>query len=116
MDRVNTDVRNDYRTIVKELIRRYAAFPPSYGEIETETIFDEDNNHFELMYAGWVGSRRVHGSVLHIDLRNGKVWIQHDGIEGGVAEELVAAGIPRSDIVLAFHPPQHRHYTEYAVA
>ena len=39
--------------------------------------------HYELMYAGWNGPYRIHGSVLHVDIRNGKVWIQHDGTEEG---------------------------------
>jgi len=44
------------------------------------------------------------------------VWIQHDGTEKGVVEELVALGIPRNKIVLAFHKPEMRKYTPYAVA
>jgi hypothetical protein len=31
------------------------------------------------------------------------------------AEELLAAGIPREDIVLAFHPAELRHLTGFAV-
>jgi hypothetical protein len=34
-------------------------------------IFDETNDHYELMYAGWNGPYRIHGSVLHIDIRQG---------------------------------------------
>ena len=45
-----------------------------------------------------------------------KVWIQHDGTEEGIAEELVTAGIPRDRIVLAFKPPEMRPYTEFADA
>ena len=33
-----------------------------------------------------------------------------------LAEELLRAGIPREDIVLAFHPPEMRRLTEFAVA
>lgn len=110
------DKLNQYRTAVKNLVNHYAALPPSHGEIESEAVFDETRDHYELMQVGWTGKRRIHGSVLHIDIRNGKVYIQHDGIQGGVAEELVEAGIPRDDIVLAFHPPSVRKYTEYAVA
>lgn len=33
----------------------------------------------------------------------------------GIADELVAAGIPLEQIVLAFHPTEIRQYTEYAV-
>ncbi len=110
------DKVEQYQNIVKNLIRECAAIRPSYGDIEAETIFDDERNHYEMMHVGWNRKRRIHGSVLHIDIRNGKVYIQHDGIEGGVAEELVEAGIPREDIVLAFHPPSVRKYTDYAVA
>src|SRR5215210_5033609 len=106
----------DYRRIIKELIQRYAAYQPARGDVQIEVIFDEGNDHYELMYAGWNGPYRIHGSVLHIDIRDGKIWIQHDGTEDGVAEELVAAGIPRDQIVLAFKPPEIRPYTDYAAA
>jgi hypothetical protein len=32
-----------------------------------------------------------------------------------VADELVAAGVPREDIVLGFHPENVRHMTDFAV-
>lgn len=105
-----------YRKIIKELINRHAKIKPAIGEIDVEAIFDESKDHYELSHTGWLRSRRVHGTVLHIDIRDGKVWIQHDGIEGGIAEELVEAGIPRDQIVLGFQPPSLRQYTEYAVA
>lgn len=105
-----------YRQIIKELVRHYAQIKPAYGNIEIETIFDESNDHYELMYTGWDEHRRVHGSILHIDIRDNKVWIQYDGIEGGIAEELVEAGIPREMVVLGFQPPELRPYTEYASA
>ncbi len=105
-----------YRNIIKDMIKRYASIKPAVDDLEVEAIFDESNEHYELTYTGWSRSRRVHGTVLHIDIRNGKVWIQHDGIAGGVAEELVEAGIPRDQIVLGFQLPSLRQYTEYAVA
>ena len=76
-------------------------------------IFDTSNDHYELMYAGWNGDYRIHGSVLHIDIRDGKVWI---GTEDGIAEEFVEAGIPRDRIVLAFKSPDIRPHTGFAVA
>jgi ketopantoate reductase len=104
-----------YREIIKQLLPTYAQFKPSYGEIDTEVIFDEVRDHYELMHVGWKGATRIHGSVIHIDIRQGKVWIQHDGTERGIAEELVESGIPRDQIVLAFHPPEMRPHTRFAV-
>jgi hypothetical protein len=43
------------------------------------------------------------------------VWIQHDGTEDGIANELLQAGIPHEHIVLGFHPPDQRKYTPFAV-
>ncbi|MDQ3248230.1 MAG: XisI protein [Chloroflexota bacterium] len=110
------DQVSNYRQIIKALIMRYAQIKPAKGDIEIETIFDEANDHYEMMYTGWDGHWRIHGPVLHLDIRNSKVWIQHDGIAGGIAEELVEAGIPRHAIVLGFQPPKARPYTEYAAA
>src|SRR5919108_6458990 len=98
------DQLSNYRQVLRDLIHEYAQYQPAVGDVQIEVIFDEPNDHYELIYAGWNGPYRIHGSVLHIDIRAGKVWIQHDGTEDGVAEELVKAGIPRDQIVLAFKP------------
>jgi hypothetical protein len=111
MDRVR-----EYRDIIKRILSEYAQFQPAYGEIETETVFDEDRDHYELVRVGWDGVKRIHGSLIHVDIRDGKVWIQHDGTEDGIAEELVEAGIPRDHIVLGFHPPEIRKHTQFAIA
>lgn len=110
------DTLTEYRRILRELIHKYAQFKPAHGNVQIEIILDESNDHYELMYAGWHDIYRIHGSVLHLDIRDGKVWIQHDGTEEGVAEELVSAGIPRDRIVLAFKPPGIRPHTGFAVA
>jgi hypothetical protein len=54
--------------------------------------------------------------LVHLDIINGKVWIQRDNTEEGIGYELEAAGIPKSDIVPAFHPADVRPHTGYAVA
>jgi hypothetical protein len=44
------------------------------------------------------------------------VWIEHNGLPERIGEALVAAGIPRSRIVLGFEPPELRQYTDFAAA
>jgi hypothetical protein len=51
-----------------------------------------------------------------VDLVDGKLWIQRDGLEHGIARELVAAGVPKEHIVLAFRPLEFRRHTGYALA
>jgi len=67
------------------------------------------------MDAGWKGRQRNYGILIHINVKNQKVWIQHDGTEVGVANELIEMGIPKEDIVLGFHSPFMRQHTEFAV-
>jgi ketopantoate reductase len=107
-------VAASYADIVKRILREYADIKPSLGEVEVEAIFDDASGHYELMYAGWLDRQRIHGSVIHVDIRGGKVWIQHDGTERGIAGELVDAGVPKDHIVLAFHPPEKRKHTSFA--
>ncbi|MBC7882148.1 MAG: XisI protein [Anaerolineae bacterium] len=69
-----------------------------------------------LFDVGWQDIRRVHGCVTHVQIIDGKVWIQRDGIEDGVTDELVAAGIPKDKIVLGFQSLNVRPLTGYAIA
>jgi XisI protein len=103
-----------YRVIVRRVIEEYARYTPSHGQIETEAVVDREHDHYEVMHVGWDGVRRVHGCVIHLDIRGGKVWVQYDGTSRPVAEELVDAGIPREDIVLGFHPAELRRHTAFA--
>ena len=64
----------------------------------------------------WDGPRRVHSALIHSWLRDGKVWIEADGTEEGVAPSLQARGVAKHDIVLAFYSETKRKYTEFAVA
>jgi ketopantoate reductase len=105
-----------YRKVVRELIEHYAQVPPSLGEVRVEVVFDESDGHYELIYSGWHDTYRIQGSVLHIDIRDGKAWIQHDGTEDRIADELVRQGIPKERIVLAFKHPDLRPHTGFAVA
>jgi hypothetical protein len=110
------DTLKHYRQIVSQLIKEYAKYKPSHGQIDTEKIIDVEKDHYEVIHIGWDNQRRVHGSVIHIDIIEGKIWIQYDGTNRPVADELLEAGVPREDIILGFHPPQLRQYTGFGVA
>jgi hypothetical protein len=53
--------------------------------------------------------------IKRVEIKDGKIWIERDGTEIVVANELVEAGVPKTDIVLAFYAPYRRLYTEFAV-
>lgn len=105
-----------YRQCIQQLLTEYAAIPVSNGSIESHVIFDIERDHYQVMDIGWDGDRRVHGCVIHLDIRNGKIWLQHNMTERRIAHELVAMGVPAEDIVLGLHTPSMWKYTGFGVA
>lgn len=102
--------------IIRQILSQYANIPYLNGQINSFVIVSEDGQHFLLMNEGWEGKRHIHHCLIHLQIIEEKIWIHFDGTEDGIAEELVAAGIPKEQIVLAFHPTYVRQHTGYAVA
>lgn len=97
---------NTYREVVERILRPYAAQPPSHGQVETKLVVDRDRDEYLLLGVGWDANGRVHSVYGHVHLRDGKVCVERDGTEIGLAVEFVEAGIPKDDIVLAFLSPR----------
>ncbi|NJO82204.1 MAG: XisI protein [Blastochloris sp.] len=108
--------RAHYRTLIKQILEEQVQDQPAHGEIEVMVVFDETRDHYQLLALGWDLPRRVHSILVHIRLPHDKIWIEYDGTDAHIARQLVAAGVPKDDIVLAFHPPDTRPYTDFAVA
>jgi hypothetical protein len=104
-----------YRAYIHDILTEYAQYRPSSGDVDIEIIIDPTHDHYQLVTVGWNGYERIHGSLLHVDIKDGKIWIQYDGTEEGIANRLVEQGVPKTDIVLAFHTPFRRQFTGFAV-
>ncbi len=110
------DQLEHYRDIIERVLTNHADPEESRQPIKSEVIFDRKRDHYLLLHMGWQGDRRIHGIVAQIDLIDGKVWIQRDGIEYGIAQDLLDAGVPKEHIVLGFKSPELRQYTDFAIA
>lgn len=104
-----------YRLLVKQVLEQYASYKFSEGEIEVMPVFDLERDHYQVVSTGWKDERRIYGCSVHIDIKDGKIWIQHDGTEIGFADQLVKLGVAREDIVLAYHSPFMRQFDGFAV-
>jgi hypothetical protein len=107
-----------YREIIERLLKPFADRTYSNADIQNEVVIDTEHDHYLVMQNGWqkVKVKRIHGCLIHLDIIDGKVWIQRDGTEEGIVYQLEEAGIPKSDIVAGFHPAEDRPLTGYAVA
>ncbi len=106
---------SNYRQIIQDILTAHSQIQPAYGEIEMGLLFDTVRDRYQVLRAGWLQKKRVYGVLIHIDLKGETIWIQYDGTEVGVANELVEQGIPKEDIVLAYHSEFIRQYDGFAV-
>jgi len=109
------NLKAKYRSLVEQVLCDYAEFLGNDDEVQMELVFDSDRDRYLLVETGWHDGYRIYGTLLHLNIIDDKIWIQHDGTEDGVANELVAAGIPKDSIVLGFRTLQERKLTGFAV-
>jgi len=107
-----------YRQSIQGILTAYheANLRADSQGIESQLVFDEGRDQYLLLLMGWEGDRRVKQVMIHVRVWGGKVWVEEDWTEEGVAMELLAAGVLREEIVLGFHGPGVRQYTEFAIA
>ena len=105
----------NYSKIIQTVIGEHASQHKS-GEVAIETIFDTERHHYLLVQVGWSNGHWVYGCPIHLDLIDGKIYIQQNNTEISIAERLVELGVPKNRIVIGFHSPFKRQFTEYAVS
>ena len=110
------DKLNKYRDIIERILTDIALYIPQDEQAPHKTFFDRKSDSYAIVEVGWEDDERIHQFVMHLEIISGKVWVQADNTDLNVTKELERAGIPKNDIVLGFHPPDVRPYTEYAVA
>ncbi|MEW6125885.1 MAG: XisI protein [Acidobacteriota bacterium] len=112
------DKLNHYRNLIKTILGQFVEWDkrqPTPGE-ETVLIADDERNHYVLMTVGWVNNQRVLNMRVYVRLHDEKFWIEEDWTEDGIAADLLREGVPKEDIVLAFHDPETRKHTDFAAA
>lgn len=112
------DQLNLYREISERILTELVAITERCADpnLRDKTIFDRRSDNYLILREGWVGPRHINLNVVHLEIINGKVWVQVDNTDQAVARKLHQAGIPKSDIVLGFQPATVRPHTEYAAA
>ena len=105
-----------YRQIIRKSLTPYkddcyAGSP----ELRNEIIFDNEHDHYLVITIGWDSETHVRDCLFHIDIKDGKVWIQEDNTDSDIADILVDEGISKSDIVLGFHSPAMRRMSSMSV-
>lgn len=113
------DTLNEFRNIIKGILTEYAQtrIPVNNPNPGYQLIFDEERDSYLLYRTGWKEElKRIHFCVFHLDIKDGKVWVQEDATDYDVVDVLESKGIPKESIVLAFQAPYKRPFSGYAIS
>lgn len=113
MDRIEK-----YKKLVREILEKIGQKREvSRFTMRNQYLFDDEHGQYMIHKYGWKGNKRIYGIVVHFEIaKNGKIWLHHDGTGLEIVNVLVERGVPKDDIVLAFHPEYVREDTGFAVA
>lgn len=106
-----------YKEIVKKVLNRYVEIDRQHPEegVDYFLVSDDIQGHYLWTSLGWSKGKRTRYVHAHLRVKDEKIWIETDLTEQGIATDLLNKGVPKDDIVLAFHEPSMRQYTEFAI-
>ncbi len=104
------DIFKQYRELMKR-----ASNPVVGQKVDPVFVIDEPNGIFAWFDFGWTKQGRTNSINVFVRLKDGKIHIEEDWTEEGIGTILLAKGVPSKDIVVEFHPPEMRQYTEFAL-
>jgi hypothetical protein len=104
--------RQTIKEILKGYIERHQASSSQHADIETLLITDDERGHYLVIKNGWQDKDRVQHIPIFIRLVDGQIWVEEDWTDYEVVDRLLQAGVPQEDIVLAFHHPTMRQFSD----
>lgn len=112
------DKLNNYRSLIRNLLQSYLEerHRSETDDVPVKTLFVTDDEHgvYLIMKNGWQHKDRVQHILIFMRLHGDKIWVEEDWTDYEVVERLLEAGVPQTDIVLAFHHPMLRPLADVA--
>lgn len=97
------DKVKQYEKVIIQALEEYQLTKYSNMDTENQLVLDKENNRYILITIGWQGYKHIHSCTLHMDIINGKIWIQSDQTERGIAHRLLELNVPKQDIIIGFY-------------
>jgi hypothetical protein len=109
------DKLTQYRQHIQSILAYHCQLDLKISGMETYTVFDTVGDHYQVVSVGWDDGQLLYGCLIHVDIKDEKIWIQYDGTEYSIAQELLDLGVSPRSIVVAYQAPAARKFTEFAV-
>lgn len=104
-----------YKEIASKIVTLIANKASNLENFEAILSIDSARGQYLVMSDGWDGIERNYSTIVHIEVKkDAKVWLRIDATDLEIGKELINEGVLASDLVLAFHSPQMRKYSNYS--
>ncbi|MEI6410110.1 MAG: XisI protein [Bacteroidota bacterium] len=114
------DKINQYRSIIKKALETYLSSVGTNTDeadsVDLQLLFDDIHNHYQVLMVGWENHKRVYAPIFHLDIKDGKIWVQQNVSDYDLIQQIMDMGVPQTDIVLAFQSSLLRQFSGFAVA
>jgi hypothetical protein len=115
------DKSTEYIKILREIFDEYQSLMKRASsnidqKVSPIFIVDELQGIFAWLDFGWTKQGRTKSINVFVRLKDGKIHIEEDWTEEGIGTILLERGVSPKDIVIEFHPPEMRQYTEFAIS
>lgn len=110
------DKKLDYGKLLREILTAKINLVKPTSKLAEILVADDENGVFAWQAFGWENGERQSYQRFFARVHDGKIYIEEDWTEEGIATLLMEKGVLAKDIVLEFHPPEMRQYTEFALS
>ncbi len=106
------DKLTKYRQYIQEFLTEQCQGKSIGGDIDSETVFDLNQDRYLLIDLGWNKHRRIYNCIIHLEIKKGKILIQRNQTDILITDELINKGVNKNDIIVGTQPPYLREYLE----
>ncbi|MGI0493384.1 XisI protein [Alkalinema pantanalense CENA528] len=110
------DKLEHYCQCLRKFLANYIDYGAQREGLETQVIIDTTNDHYLLLRIGWDKNKRIHTCIFHFDIKDGKIWVQENNTDIEIDRDLEEMGISKQELVIGFHHPSMREFSDYAIA
>lgn len=100
---------------IEKVLQSWEAFPGPLSHFTIAVARDHQAKRYLIQMLRRPRHIQESDTLAHLEVKNGKIYIEADTTEEGVGTELLAAGVPKNRIVLAFYPRKMREAGDFAV-
>ena len=115
MPALDSRILKKLKEAIALVFSEWEKLPGEISKFRIRGLLDTHQNRYTLQHLEIDGPQHIARTLAYLEIRDDKIWTEVDNTEKGIAPDLVAAGIPKDKIVLAFYPPALREVGEFAV-